>query len=139
MPRKRGELEERLRAAVKQRIRKRGDAAALARDIGEDESFIHNYLKGHEHANLDKTVALARRYKFGLNMLTGLDPYPTFDQETEELLENWPDVMSEDTRAAVLAIVRDSAASARRLKGLPPRRPPSTVRTQTARKNHSTS
>lgn len=117
MPRKRGPLEERLRGAVRKQIVRRGDKRRLADAIGEDPGFVTNYLEGKEHANLDKTVAIAKHYKFSLRMLTGLEAFPVRDQETAELLTLWEDVTSPEIRDAVLGVLRGAAARAHQQEG----------------------
>lgn len=105
MPRHRGALEERLRAAVKVRVQERGDPALLAKKIKKSQSFVKGYLEGTSHANLDTTVAIARFYGFSLRMLTGLDLYPAFDEEIQALADAYHNALSDDLRDAAFAVL----------------------------------
>lgn len=66
MARRRGELEEKLRAAVGRYVRpdglrsEAGRNKAVAEAIGRPPSWVTEYINGENHANLDTSLALMR-------------------------------------------------------------------------------
>jgi hypothetical protein len=113
---------------------RRGDAAALAKALGKPQSFVNQYVQGRQHANLDTSVALAQQFHFSLRTLTGLDPYPEYDEETATLLKAWREA-SPDLRNAVWRALGLPQAPPGVMPQLPPRR--AVVRVVKGRKNRS--
>lgn len=88
MARRRGDLEERLRAAVKVYVRgPEGDRSYQGRNkkvataIGRPESWVTEYINGENHANLDTSLALMRFLGWSLTADLSGASGPSLDPE----------------------------------------------------------
>lgn len=98
MPRRRGELEEKLRSAVIAYVRGKetraqdGRNKEIAERIGRPPSWLTEYMDGENHANLDTSLALMRAIGWTVN-------------------ENLAELISSEIEPEVLNALRDPQVS----------------------------